>query len=99
MILEQQGRQLLAHVPVDVIGEHAEEDVRPHAAGEPVVDGADVEVDRLEVAEGALDVGEALVGEHRVRGVEGLGRRRGAQDVEAVERRLAGDRRRRCGRS
>jgi hypothetical protein len=48
VILEQQGRQLPAHVPGDVIGEHAEKDMRPHAAGEPVVNGADVEVDRLE---------------------------------------------------
>jgi hypothetical protein len=78
---------------MDVIGEHAEKDVRPYPAGQPMVDGADVEVDRLERAEGALDVGEALVGEDRCAGIERLGRRRGAQDVEAVERRLAGDRR------
>ena len=51
VILEQQRRQLPAHVRGHVIG------VRPHPPGEPVVDVTDVEVDRLERAAGALDVG------------------------------------------
>lgn len=93
VILEQQRRQRPAHVPGDVIGEHAEKDMRPHPAGEAMVHGADLEVDRLERAEGALDPGEALVGEDCRAGIEILRRHRGAQDIEAVERRLTGDRR------
>src|SRR5512144_3040531 len=38
-------------------GEHAEEDMGPHPAGQPMVDGADVEVDRLERPKGARDPG------------------------------------------
>ena len=45
--------------------------MRPHPAGQPMVDGADVEVDRLERAEGALDLGEALVGKHGGGGIGG----------------------------
>ena len=41
VILEQQRRQLPAHVPWHVVGEHAEKDMRPHPAGEPVMDGTD----------------------------------------------------------
>jgi hypothetical protein len=67
---EQQRCQRPAHVPLDVIGEHAEKDMRLHPAGEAIVDGADLEVDGLERAEGALDVGEALVGEDCRTGIE-----------------------------
>ena len=74
MILEQQRRQLPAHLPDHVIGEHAEKDMRPHPAGETMVHGADLEVDGLERAEGALDPGEALVGEDRRTGIEILRR-------------------------
>ena len=45
-----------------------------HPAGEPVMHRTDLEVDALERAEGALDLGEALVGEHRAAGVERFGR-------------------------
>ena len=46
----------------------------------------------LEGAEGAFHTGQALVGEHRRFGIEGRGGQAGAQHVEAVERRLLGER-------
>ena len=39
-----------------VIGEHAQEDVGAHAFGGPMADRADVEIDGLQAAEGALDI-------------------------------------------
>ena len=56
----------LAHVPLDVVGEHAQEDVRAHPIGGAVVDRAHLQVDRLERAERALDVGQRLVVAHAV---------------------------------
>ena len=45
-------------------------------------------VDRLEAPEGPLDTTQALVGAHHVLAREPLGRDRGAQHVDAVERGL-----------
>jgi hypothetical protein len=56
-----------------------------------MMDRAHLEVDRLERAEGVLDLGQALVGEHGRRGVQRLGRHAGAQHIETVECRLLGD--------
>ena len=39
----------LGHVPFDVVGEHAQEDVGAHPVGEAVMDGADADVDGLRV--------------------------------------------------
>src|ERR1700722_14735976 len=55
-------------------------------------DGTDVEVDGLEAAEGPLDTGKALIGAHRIGGIESIGWNAGMQHVEAVERGLCGDR-------
>jgi hypothetical protein len=57
-----------------------------------VVDRADREVDRLERSEGPLDPREELVRADHRGGVEALRGHARAQDVEAVERRLGGDR-------
>src|SRR5512132_1397462 len=54
-------------------------------------DRADIEVDGLQRTEGALDLSQALIRAHGGAGIEGLGRHGGAQDIEAVERRLGGD--------
>ena len=81
----------LAHVPLDVVGEHAQEDVRAHPIGGAVVDRAHLQVDRLERAERALDVGQRLVVAHAVGGVHLRGGDRGADDVDAVQRGLGGD--------
>ena len=56
----------LAHVPLDVVGEHAQEDVRAHAIGRAVMDGAHLQIDGFERAEGTLDAGQRLVVPHAV---------------------------------
>jgi hypothetical protein len=53
-VVVEHRRQTGAHVPVDVIGEHAEEDVGAHAVGQPVVDRPDLQVDRLQADLGDL---------------------------------------------
>ena len=39
---EQQGGELASHMVFDVIGEHADEDMRTNPGVEAVVDGSDV---------------------------------------------------------
>lgn len=91
MVVEQQGGEALTHVPFDVVGEHAQQDVGTHALGGTVMNGPDLEVHGLEASEGTLDPTEAFVGVHRPLGIELVFMQAGAHDVEAVEGGLAGD--------
>ena len=92
VVLEQYGGQGFAHVPLDVVGEHAQKDVRAHMGLGAVADGAYVQiVDALHAAEGLLDVPEAFVGAHGVLGAQRALGFAGAYDVEAVEVGLALD--------
>jgi hypothetical protein len=59
------------HVPFEVVGQHAEEDVRPHPLRQPVVHRAHVRVDRLDGPEGSLRAGKRFVTLHRCRVVAG----------------------------
>lgn len=77
--------------PLDIVAEHAQQDVSAHALFEAMVDGADLEVNRLETAEGLFDLGQELVSAHRLVGRECRGRDTGADHVDAVERRFARD--------
>ncbi len=88
VVVEEQGFEPLAHVPFDVVGEHAQEDMSADAVGGIVVDGPDLEVDGLQAAEGALDRAQALVGADGFRGVERTGGQAGADDVQAVQGRF-----------
>ena len=86
VVVEQERLEGLAHVPLDVVGEHAQEDVRPHPVGAAVVDRPHLQVDRLERPKGALDLRQVLVGAHGLRGVELFGLDVGTHDIEAVAR-------------
>ena len=46
----------LAHMPLDGVGEHAEEDVGADSITQAVMDGADLEVDGLHRSKGAFDL-------------------------------------------
>ena len=76
--MEQERRQHLAQMPFDVIGEHAQEDMRAHAIGGPVANGPDFQIDGLHRAEGPFHAREILVGLDRMRGAEILGRHAGS---------------------
>ena len=65
---QQQGFPRLAQVPLHVVGQHAEKYVGADAILEPVVDGPDLEVHVFEAAEGALHLGQRLVGLSRLLG-------------------------------
>ena len=55
VVIEQQGSQCLAHMPFEVIGQQAQEDVGADAILVPVVDGPYLEIDGLAAAKGAFD--------------------------------------------
>src|SRR5271165_5328024 len=90
-VVVEHGGQALAHVPFEIIGEHAEEDVGTHAVFEPVVDRPDMEVDGLDRPDGVLDQTQGFVAFDGFAVVErGFGQA-GAHGVEAVEGGLLGD--------
>ena len=62
----------LTHVPLHVVGQHAQEDVRAHPIGRVVMDRAHLQVDGLERAERALDVGQGLVVAHALGRIHAL---------------------------
>ncbi len=63
-----------------------------HARLVVVEDRPHVQIDRLDRTEGALDMGQALVGRHRGIGIELRGGQAGAHHVQAVQRGLGLDR-------
>ena len=54
LVVEQQRRQRLAQVPLDVVGEHAEEDMRSDPLLEAVVDRPHLEVDCFQATKRAF---------------------------------------------
>src|SRR5436189_2371590 len=91
VVIEQHGFEALAHVPFDMAGEHAQEDMGAHPRRQPMVDRSQVQIDGLETAEGALDAGEALIGADHALGRQGFVLDAGADDIKAVEPGLLGD--------
>ena len=81
----------LAHMPLDVIGEHAEKDMGTDPIDQVMIDGADLEVDGLVAAKRLLDVAEVFVGTHRLLGVERCLLYIRADDVDPIEGGLLGD--------
>src|SRR5678816_1994033 len=71
----------VAHVPFQVVGEHAEKDMRAHAIGEPVIDRPHVQINGLDAAEGALDLAERFVAAYGCRIVQHVGRQAGAHYI------------------
>ena len=87
IIIKQDRFEALAHVPFDMAGEHAEEDM----SARPRVDRQDVQIDGLEAAKGALDPSQAVLGADHVICRQGSITKAGAKDIKAVELRLRGD--------
>jgi len=61
VIIEQNRRQQAAHMPLDVVSEHAEQDVSADAIRQAMVNGPDVEVNRLQAAKGAFNARQIFV--------------------------------------
>ncbi len=91
-VLEGEGREFPAEMPLDIEGEHAEEDMGADAVVAEVADGSESEIlFGLEGSEGGLDAAETFVGEHSAFGGEVLGGEAGADDIEAIEGGRSGD--------
>ena len=89
--MKEQGGEGLTEVPLDVIREHAHEDVGAHMVLGAVVNRPHKQVHSLETTKGPLDNGEAFVFAHGVFSRKlrlGLA---GADDVDAIEPSLTGD--------
>jgi len=86
IIIKQDWFEPLAHVPFDVTAEHAEKDMRAHPRSEPVMDRAEVQIDRLEAAKGALDPRQPLVGADHVICRQGFILKAGADDKKPSSR-------------
>jgi hypothetical protein len=54
MIVEQNGSQRLTHVPLEIIGEHAQQHVGTDPIGQAVVDRPDLKIDGLDGPERAF---------------------------------------------
>jgi hypothetical protein len=48
VIVKQDRSKRGAHVPFEVVGEHAEQHVRPHPIGQAMMDRANLEIDSFE---------------------------------------------------
>jgi hypothetical protein len=83
--------EALAHVPFDMAREHAQEDIGAHSWRQPVVDRAEVQVDGLQAAKGALDKGETFVGTDDPIRRQGIALDAGADDIKTVEPGFGGD--------
>ena len=91
-IRKQQCTPGFPHVPLDIVGQHAEQDVRTDSRLQPMVDGADMQIERFHGAERPFDFGKSLVAAHRLGRVHLLLGHAGADDVDAIERGFGGDR-------
>ena len=90
VVFKEEGSESAAHVPLEVVGEHAEEDMGADVLRGIDEDGAYLD-EAFDGAEGMLDAGEAFVGGDG--GVAGDGGfvEAGADDVDAVELGFGGD--------
>ena len=55
-------------MPLDIVGQHTQKDMSTNPGLQVVMDGTHLKVNRLDGAEGPLDLTQALVATHRVRG-------------------------------
>src|SRR6516164_10511681 len=70
MVIEQEGGKSASHVPFEIVGEQAQKDMGADPRLGPMKHRPDCEIDAFEAAKGMFDMGQALVGAHRVGGVE-----------------------------
>ena len=90
-LVEQHRGEALPHVPFQIIGQHAEQDVRAHPGCGPMEHRTQFEIDSFQRAEGVLDAAETFVSAHCGGSVGVCGRQIGADHIDAVERGLGGD--------
>jgi hypothetical protein len=83
--VEQKGRQRLTQVPFDMVGEHAQKNMRANTVGAPVPNRADFQIHSLHRTEGAFYSREVFVCLYRIRGAEFGCRHAGADDIDDID--------------
>ncbi len=58
---EEKRCQPFPHLPFHIPGKHAHQQMGPYPVDQPVMHGTDLQADRLEAAEGALNLAEVFV--------------------------------------
>lgn len=91
VIIEEDRGQDPAHVPFDIVGQHAKEDMSLHAIRQAMVDWADLEIDALQAPKRPFHLTEALVGADGLVGIQDLFKHTGSDHIDAVESRLFSD--------
>ena len=66
IIMEQDRREGLAHMPLNIVGQHTQKNVPAHVRFGTVPNGTDLKVDTLHAAKGLLDLSETFVGPHGI---------------------------------
>src|SRR5580658_1079308 len=84
LVVKQKGCQILAHVPLHVVSQHAEKDMSADAIGLAMVDRAHVQVYSFQAAKGSLHTRQALVVAHRLLTGQRFGGDVGANDINAI---------------
>src|SRR6516162_242838 len=91
VLVEQHRSEALTHVPFQIIGQHAEQDVRAYSWRDPMEHRTQLKIDGLERAEGVLDAAETFVGAYRSGGIAVSCQQVGADHIDAVECGLGSD--------
>ena len=91
LVLEQQRLPRLTQVPLHVVRQQAQQDVRPHPVGRAVVDRPHQQVDPLEAPERLLHQRQPLVRPHPVGGRQPLGRLAGPDHIDPIQQLFFGD--------
>lgn len=72
VIVKEQWCKRLAQMPLRVIGQHVEEDMRTDAIGEVVVDRPDFLIDAFVATEDPFDMREIFIGTYGLRALKHL---------------------------
>jgi len=92
LIIKEERRQGLSHVPHQIVGEEAEKDVSSHVILRSEPDGTDEKIEPLQGPEGLFHLRKAFVAPDRVVSGKTVGRLARPDDVEAIQNFLPSDR-------
>ncbi len=84
-VVKQKRFESLAQMPFKVAGEHAKEHMPAYMLFAVDINWLHLQPGGLDGAKGALDCGQTLVSCHCVMGVDGIGRQRGSDHIDAIE--------------
>lgn len=85
IVVEDQFTQRITPVPFDLIRQHAQEHMRSNPIIVPVVNRANVQINRLQTSKRTLDFRKALVRQHDMARIHSLERHARANHVEAIQ--------------